>query len=365
MKKPMRLLLASAALIVTTVSSQCLAQSVTVPFVTGSTGAVIANGGKIILTSGSATIAAAPIYTYSVSGSLVPTATGTAASSGTNAFIALLGGTGAVSLNSVLALTDSNIVPYLQGTVLNVKDKLPFTLVNHLGKGALVLTSTQSTLYAGDTLATSLLLKNAIGKTGIVSADLTNISFLVKVPKKGSIKFAKTDSLTFVSGGVTVTVAPLISATSGAAYQPDLAFITGTGLDGLGTTGTSTGLDVSLKKGKTASFEVLLQNSGTSAATFALSSPALSSSSGFVESFVYAGKSASVTGSNGFIVLPGKKGATTPIGSGDIATLIWKIKNAKATSGATVTPVLTAVAVSGTTAIVSGTDSLFIQATAE
>jgi hypothetical protein len=329
MKNSIRLLLATAALLLSSFTPHCLAASqVTMDL----TGQVLRSGGTVKVSS-TIPLDHSSVYFYSFSGVVSGTGAG-------NAFAAVTG-TG-VSLLSAIELTDSNLVPYLAGTVLDAGAKFPFTAVNKTEKGTYIFTSGP---LAGGTLTGTAHEEAGISKKGLAFGEINSISFKVKVPHFGNISLPKTDSLTFLSGQVLIQTTPIL----GSAFQPDLAFVTGTGLAGIGITGTdNVGLggsetqEFGIAKKNSRTLALALENSGTSADIYTLT--ATPADSGFTQEFIYKGKNitAAVTGTTGGFTLPQPTHKTTvELDSGAVATLTWKITNKSAQTAASIGPVLT------------------------
>jgi hypothetical protein len=327
MKTPWRLLLASAAILLGFLSGPCFAQSDSVSILLTGT---IANGKSLTVTSGTDTIVPAELYYYSISGSCHAT--------GQLADII----SGEVDLSTALDLADPGLVPYLNGVVLDPSAKLPFVCVNKLAKGKF----TFGTPPFAVTVAGSVRTKAGILKKGECYGEFTNISFTVDgVPNSSTI---------VIDGGQCLVQTNPISGPA----SPNLSFIDSIGhLDGIGITGSDAvghSEEVSLKKGKSASFTFALVNSGTGASTFSVTSPA--PGSGFTDKFIYKSKNETVEVSGAGLTVPSKG----TLGGGDAATLTWELTNKDASAGTVVSPVLTAIpGLSGT-----GEDQLVITGTA-
>ena len=161
-----------------------------------------------------------------------------------------------------------------------------------------------------------------------------------------------------------VSTTPLVSATG---FQPDLGFAGPTGAAvGLGiinTTGSNQTGSVVLTKGKVASLEVFLENSGSTADTYTLKTSG-SLPAGFAQKFIYKGKNVTslvtvsgtgtTSGTTGAIAFPlgKKKGTSLPLASGGVIPLTWQIKATTSGSG---TSFLTATSTTGTTGTFSDT----------
>jgi len=346
----MRLLLASAALFVATLGSHCLAvtpvTSSTNQVVMDLTGQVVASGSTVLATSGTIAIDKSPIYYYSISGTLV----------GHGAFAPLTSSSGS-SLNDLLEETDPTLVPYLGGFVLDSSSKFPFTAVNKLAKGTFTVTSGQ---FNGSTATGTVRAKAGISNKGIAYGELTNLLYTAKVVILGNVKIPGADGwFSFTSGQVVVQTSPILSSTGA---QPNLSFQDAIGhLDGLGVTGTdavghSEGIE--LKKGKSASFIVALENAGSLADTYTLT--ATPAGNGFAQKFIYKGKNITPAVTGAGFTLPPAKGATTEtLPSGGAATLTWQITNKTAATANTTAPVFTAASQADPTK----TDSLVITGT--
>jgi len=344
MKYSTRLLLASAALL-TTITGQGLAQpSVTIPIPNGT---VIASGSNIKLT-GSAAIDKAPIYYYSISGKVL----------GTGSFVAITGTT-PLDLSAALGTsstsgTTSFIAPYLSGTLVDIKSKFPFTAIDKLAKGSFTFTSTTGTSGTTPGVAVTIngqvLVKAGITNKGIPYGDLEKIKFTTKVAGLGTLKIPGTDGLAFTgsTGQIVVSTTPILGGTTG---QPDLAF-TGTagslvGLEVTSTNGAGETASV-VAKGKTATLDVFLVNSGSTAASYTLTTTVAGK-------FIYAGKNVTKdipvvsgtvtttgTGAVTFPIPKGKNGSST-LAPGGVIALVWKLPTS--TSG---TAFLTATSTTGT-----------------
>ncbi len=334
MKNPIRLLLASAALFLSAAGGHCIAASqVIIPL----TGLVIQSGSTLLVKSTTA-IDPAPIYYYSISGFVT----------GQNDLMALTG-TG-ISLEAAFEATDPALVPYLQGFVLDLSSKFPYTAVNKLAKGTFVVGGNNQ--FTGDTVTGSVRAKAGIYKTGLCYGELTNISYKVSIGPF-SIPIPKDDDLVFDSGQVLVQTTPITGpATANLSFVDPIGHVDGIGLSGTDAAGHSE--NVSLKKGKSASFVVAIQNTGAAAGSFILGAPPLAS--GFTQKFIYKTKNDTllVTSENGFTLPP-----TGTLAPGGAATLTWKITNKDAVAGTTISPVLSA-EVSGTVQ-----DALVITGSAE
>jgi hypothetical protein len=339
MKKPKSLLLALAALILTSLTNHAFAAATSVTM--DLTGKIIKPGGTVLVTATEA-IEPAPIYYYSISGSVA------AAPATVGNPLFEVTGTG-ISLVQGLELTDSNLVPYLEGTVLDVGSKASFTAVNKLTKGTYTFTSGP---ISGDSITGMIRGKAGVTK-GTAYGELTNIAFSLTQPAGKhhiTLPVPKTDTVEFISGQVVVSVSPITSSTTA---KPALAFVTGTGLAGInGLTGAISPASESalLKKGKSKSFEVVLQNSSLVSGSFALTSG--SAVNGFSQTFIIGGKNetAKVTGTTPYY--------SVVLGSGSATTLTWEITDKKAATAGTSTTTLTAT--SGT-----NSDSLTLTGTGE
>jgi hypothetical protein len=353
MKYPKQLLLASAAILLTSIAGQCLASQVIIPIPAGTT---IGNGVKPIKLTGTSAIANAPIYYYAVSGTVV----------GNGDFAGLTGtsGTG-VSIATILPeITGSApaAIAILSGTVVDLSSKFPFVALNKLAKGSFTFSpsttgTTGSSSGTSVTVTGQLKAKAGIVKSGIPYFDLSNISFVVKVPHLGSRKLPTSDTLAFTGSGgqILVSTTPIVSGT----VQPDLAF-TGTagslvGVGVIGTTGTNETASIVLTKGKVANLNVILINSGSASDTFTLKATA--PAAGFTQKFIYKGKNvtslvaisgtAVTSGSSTAVAFPfGKKDAAEPLASGGAIALTWQIK---ATTSGSTSGLLTATSTTGTT----------------
>jgi hypothetical protein len=324
----MRTLLASAAILASTLAGHCLAASqVVIPFPAN---AVIASGSTLLVSS-TIPIDKSTIYYYAFSGVVV----------GHGDLVGLTG-TG-VSLTTAVGIVDSGLLPYLSGTVLDATAKFPFTAVNKLAKGTFTFTSPAITGSATGTIRG----KAGIGSKGLISGELTNVSFTVAVPHFGNLKIPKTDYLSFVNGQLVVGTGPILTGT-----QPDLSFELPTGLVGVGYTGLANlanqTVNVFPKLKKSVSVVVALQNAGVSPDTYTLKATAIDP--GFTQEFIYKGANITskvvVTGTNEGFVLPPDKGKTTEtLATGAVATLTWKVTDKSAAPVTTTTPVLTVTSV--------------------
>jgi hypothetical protein len=320
MKTPMRLLLVSAAVLLNTIASHCLgATEVIIPIPPGS---VIASGSTLSL-SATTPIDKAPIYFYSISGTVV----------GQGDFAALTGSNGLSLAAALLATTGSGLAPYLQGAVLDPSSKFPFTAINKLSKGTFAITSGSLPL----TVTGAIRGKAGITGKGIAYGELTNISYTVKIKGRGSIKIPKTDYLTFAgtSGQIIVQTNPITSGS----FQPDLSFLLHGQLYGVGITGTASNdgaesVAGALSRGQSITIPVILQNIGSQPDTFKLTATPVTD--GWSQTFTYRGKNvtAQITGA-GFTIPPDKNNTPQPLPSGAVETLTWKIKNKDAVSGST------------------------------
>ena len=299
------------------------------------TGNAIVSGSALSVT-GTAPLAAAHVYTYSLEGDVQV--------SGTGVLAAFYDGPQALGLEYALLVFAPELIPYIQGAVIDVSGKTPLTIVNKFGKGMV----TEGLPY-GDEILGSLRLKMGLNKAGIPYVTITNVSLgAVLPPAKFSLD--KADSSTFIDGSMVISAV----AATGSTPAPDLAIQgeigTFTGIGQTGTDGGSETYEAYLAKGSTETASVVLLNTGTSAGTFTLSAPAVSSTTGYVQKFLVAGKdvTADVTGSSGY--------TTKTIDSGNVETMIWKVTNKAAPFLGTYSGLLTAVT-SGT-ATVTGTDAV-------
>ncbi|HEX4083875.1 MAG TPA: hypothetical protein VHY22_03105, partial [Chthoniobacteraceae bacterium] len=278
------------------------------------------------------------IYTYTIDGEIEVTGSGVLDSIG--------GGEGNEDFDEIVELIAPGIVGYLQGSVVDVSGKNPFTIVNNIAAGTFPFLYFENGIF-GDEVSGMLRLKAGIEKSGVPYLDFTNFSVKLLIPPAG-YRLDKADSYTFTSGSMTISAV----GASGSSAAPDLgimgadsAFI-GIGLTG--SDGSNQTYGAYLEHGVTESASVVLLNSGSSAGTFTLTAPAVSSTTGFIQKFILGGKdvTAAITGSNGY--------TTKSIGGGDVQTLNWDVTN-KTTSSGTFNSLVTAVT-SGTS--VSGTDAV-------
>lgn len=322
MKNITRMLLASAAISINIIAGHCFAASqVTMDL----TGKVLQSGASIVVSSTEA-IDHAQIYYYSI--------TGTVVGSGT---LAALTGTG-TSLSTAIGLADPDILPYLQGSVFDRKATFPFTCVDKFKAGGYTFTSGP---LEGATIYGTVQVQAGIDKNGVCYGKLSNVFFGFSDPLLGNKIFTdKTDSLTFENGQVLVQTTPI-----GGPAQPDLSFKLDGQLYGVGVIGTSGSgetVEGSFRKGQSYTLPVLLQNAGSVADTYTLSSPP--PVAGFGETFMYKGKNvtAKVTGNGGFTIPPDKGTTPETLASGAITSLTWEVKNKSVTTTGTTTFVLTA-----------------------
>lgn len=283
------------------------------------TGQVIRSGSTISLSS-TDSIDHAPIYYYSISGTVLGSGT-----------LALLTGTG-TSLANALGEADPAAEAYLSGDVFDPSTKFPFTCVNKTEKGFL---SIQLSPEISGTIYGSILLKAGIDKNGICYAKLGRPAFSFLVPFLDRKPVTdKGDSLTFLDGQVTVQTTPF-----GGPPQPDLSLDDYGQLIGLGITGTNSladgasGIGKEVKKGHSLVYPILLQNVGSAADSFTVT--ATQYDPAFSQEFIYKGKNvtAAVTSPAG-LTIPAAVGATTQtLAPGAVAEIIWVIKNKSASFG--------------------------------
>jgi hypothetical protein len=320
MKNSIRLLLASASLLLTTFSAYCLpaVQSVTIDLTNKS----IQGGHTLLLSNTTVGLVPAPIYYYTITGTL--TATGKLQS------IFPAG-----SIADLFQQVDPGIVPYLSGTLLNVTDKLPFPVVNILKSGTAPIGDVSSPLHNFECFGRVHMIAG-ISKTGVASIEFTNLSFGVKSRIPGISFTDTTDAFTFTSGQIVISANPQSSA-----YQPDLSYYYAGHLDGVGVTGTnSPGFLANLKRhGQVYNLPVVLQNSGTNPDTYTLT--ATKPGPGFAEAFVYKAHNITAavtgtsitTGSAGYVLPPDVRSLPVTLPPGGIAIIIWQMRNTTATPG--------------------------------
>jgi hypothetical protein len=373
MKYSSRLLIASAALL-TTITGQGLAQSTsgTIPIPAGT----IFASGKSIKLPGTTALVKAPIYYYSISGMVL----------GTGSFAAITGTT-PVSLATALGTsstsgTTSFITPYLSGTVVDIKSKQPFTAIDKLAKGSFTFTVFASTTGTSGTTTTTgttgipvtvtgqVLVKAGITNKGIPYADLENIKFTTKKAGLGTLKIPASDGLEFTgsTSQIIISTTPIVG---GSNAQPDLVYTGTTGsIHGLGvinTTGSNQTDSVTIAKGKTATLAVFLQDTGSNAGSYTLTTSG-TLPSGWTQKFIYNAKNvtkdigvavtgtATTTGSSTAITFPiGKKGTVGTLSSGGVLALTWKVTAPTSGSG---TSFLTATSTTGTTGSNSVSDTI-------
>lgn len=319
MKLPIRLLLASAALLITSIG-HCLAQSNTVTMALSGT---LQTGKSIKINSGTEKINPAEVYTYSISGTCHAVGT---------TFQDILG-TGELTVTSVVERAAPKLVQYLQGTILDPKAKFPFTCVNKLEQGSFKIGGTIP-------VSASLKVKAGITDKGICYGELTNFTFYI------DHKPDTTDAIVIDGGQVVVQVA----ATSGTSATPNLSFVSPIGhLDGIGVTGTAAaGHSEALtfdRKGEKISLAVALENSGTAGGSFVVTAPAITAA-GFAEKFLYKGRNETAAVNGAGLTVPSTTGT---LASGDAVTFTWVVEDKTAVSGTSFSTVLTAVpSVTGT-----------------
>lgn len=319
MKMLTRLLPALAALVITTFAHPCHAASqVTMDLA----GTLVKSGSTISVTSGLSTIDPAPIYYYSISGTVVGSGT-----------LAALTGAGA-SFSTAMALADPALVPYLSGTVYNPTAKLPYTCVNKTKSGSYKFTTGPLT---GATVYATLFIKTGINKNGTCYGKISDFTFSFKLPIPGTpLYHDKGDSLTFQSGQIVIQTSPF-----GGTPQPDLSFLLNGQLYGVGVTGTDGGPNGAeatgkiLKIGESLTIPIVLQNLSDAPDSFAITATRLAA--GFSQTFIYKGKnitSAVLTnGTTGYTIPPniGKTPETLP--AGGVTGLTWTVTNRSAVSG--------------------------------
>lgn len=304
MKNLTRLLLATAAIILTTTIQSRAASQVVVPL----DGHIIKSGSTILVTSGTGdTIDRSPIYSYSLSGSVTgvgefaPLVSSTIALSG--GFDAFGDKVGAVPLSA-----------YLAGTLADPGAKLPFVPLDKFAHGKVTGFTFPLIVRSGTTLVTTtgtgtllgtVRVIAGIGGRGVVKAEITNVTYVLVVPKKGYLRVTGSSGVIITSGSLVVTTVPAITGTGGT----DLSYVTPTGLVGVGITGTDPSQEtlgpVTIKKGKTATLTGILENTGTGIDAYTVTAPALPAATGTIPGFVQhiyiGGKdvTAKVTGTTG------------------------------------------------------------------
>ena len=320
MKHSMRLLLASAALLLTTLPGHCLpaVQSVTIDLTNKS----LQGRHTLLLSNTTVGLVPAPIYYYTITGTV--TATGRLES---------IFPTG--SLASLFQQVDPAIVPYLSGTLLNVSDKLPFRVVNILKSGTAPIADASSPLHNFECFGTVHMIAG-ISKTGVASIEFTHLSFGVRSRIPGISFTDTTDAFTFTSGQIVISANP-----QNGAYQPDLSYYFDGHLYGVGVTGTNgPGFLANIKNhGQVYNLPVILQNSGTSADTYTLT--ATKPGPGFTEAFIYRAHNITAavtgtsitTGSAGYVIPPDVRSIPVTLPPGGIAEIIWQMRNTGATPG--------------------------------
>ena len=306
------------------------------------TGQVIASGSTLTVT-GTAPLAAAHVYSYIVEGAVEVTGTGilTAFDYGPDEF----------DFQECLDIFAPELVAYTQGAVVDVSAKTPLTIVNKLGKGLVA-----ENLPYGDEILGTARLKMGLTKPGLPYFTMTNVSLGGVLPPAKYVA-DKGDTTTFVDGYMLISA---VTATGTTGAAPDLAIQgdvgTFNGIGETGTDGSGGSYYAFLARGSTETASVVLLNTGTTAGTFTLSAPAVSSTTGYVQKFLVAGKdvTADITGSSGY--------TTKTIDGGDVETLIWKVTNKAAPFQGAYFTYLTAVT-SGTTSA-TGTDAVLLSLSA-
>jgi hypothetical protein len=302
------------------------------------TGEALKSGSNIELSSTEA-LSPASIYYYSVSGSLSTTGTTATALDFQDVLSGSIGttGTGTGTLAGLVATVDPKLSPYLSGTVPDITGTFPFTVVNVLESGTFPVTSGTVTSVVHATLK----IKVSVDKTtGTVVAKISNVDFGIKFPKKGTVK-DKLDSFVFEGGSIVVS-----SSFATPLADPDLSFDfpAPVGLLGVTSTTGTTQYAYTLKKGKSASTIVYLENSGTAPSSYVLT--VSGTTPDYDNKFIYKGTNITklVTGTSGYTLPPEKKIdkvlTAQPLGVDDAKTLTWIVKFTGTTPG-TSSPVLT------------------------
>lgn len=285
----LRLAALAALIFASTVASRA-ASMVTIPL----SGAVVRSGSNILL-SATTPIDHADVYYYEISG----TCHGTG-----NLESFVPAGTDFVA---ALHLVDPGLVPYLQGTVLDVKNTFPFTCVSKTASGSLPAFHLKGTIH----------IKAGIDKNGLCLCDLTAIRFKVG---QGT---DKTDTIVIDNGQCLVQVSPFAGDA-----QPDLFFrepsgkLVGQGLFNFNGGGQSE--EVNLSPGQHFTNIVVLRNYSSATDSYTLST--VQPGAGFTEKFIYAHKDVTAAIEAGTFVIPKVK-------PGGTKTLSWKMTNVSATSG--------------------------------
>jgi hypothetical protein len=193
-------------------------------------------------------IGASPIYQYAISGTVT----------GSGSFSFISAGT---DVATALDLVQPGFSENLTGVIVNAKGKLPFIVVNRKLQGSFnvgpVPASARATVQAG------------ITKPGQTFFSFTGVSFLV-----GGFPLPGNSKITFDAGSTCRVFVPEGRAQ---ASQPDLIVASGNedavGNNIYNTTGSNQSVSRALKKKESFSFNVLVQNDGTSTDSIAVTGP--------------------------------------------------------------------------------------------